>query len=69
MHEQRRISKTHGSEGETLAIALDDVKGLLRSVATWDDDEALETLIEDYGFVVYIHLLEGKSCLSQPRRI
>lgn len=38
MHEQRRISKTHGSEGETLAIALDDVKGLLRSVgsvATW----------------------------------
>jgi len=44
--------------GEQLAIKLDDVKGPLKEIATWKNEEELETIIEDHGFVV-LHTFAG----------
>ena len=39
-------------KGEERVKNLNDVKGPLKDVATWGNDEELETLIEDHGFIV-----------------
>lgn len=44
--------------GDQLAVKLNDIKGPLRDIATWKDDEELETLVEDHGFVV-LHTFAG----------
>lgn len=51
-------NKLEELRGDNLAVKLDDVKGPLSKLASWDTEAELETIIEEHGFVV-LHTFAG----------
>lgn len=45
-------------KGDNLAVKLNDVKGPLKKLASWNTDEELETIIEEHGFAI-LHTFAG----------